>query len=248
MMAGRYQVKQEENGINFQVMPRQFAFNHEVVSRQVGTKPFQCAICNATFEETNSLKLHFTAVHERGIVRGGPAPGVLVTQRPPVVHQRPPTTLPDGKLPLQCPICNRSFTRRGSLNKHIDTVHEGKKPFHCAICRTSFTRRSSLNKHIGTVHTTIPPQPFQCAQCNQRFAEKSGLNSHFSAVHERKKPFKCVTCYASFTRRGSLKKHIDTVHEGKKPFHCTICNTSFTRRTSLKKHVSTVHKNQNNIS
>ena len=91
MMAGRYQVKQEENGINFQVMPRQFAFNHEVVSRQVGTKPFQCAICNATFEETNSLKLHFTAVHERGIVRGGPAPGVLVNQRPPVVHQRPPT-------------------------------------------------------------------------------------------------------------------------------------------------------------
>ena len=89
-MAGRYQVKQEENGINFQVMPRQFAFNHEVVSRQVGTKPFQCAICNATFEETNSLKLHFTAVHG-GVVRGGPTPGVLVTQRPPVVHQRPPT-------------------------------------------------------------------------------------------------------------------------------------------------------------
>ena len=91
-MAGRYQVKQEENGINFQVMPRQFAFNHEVVSRQVGTKPFQCAICNATFEETNSLKLHFSAVHEgRPYKGGGPTPGILVTQRPPVVHQRPPT-------------------------------------------------------------------------------------------------------------------------------------------------------------
>ena len=29
---------------------------------------FQCSICNATFEETNSLKLHFYEVHQR--IRG----------------------------------------------------------------------------------------------------------------------------------------------------------------------------------
>jgi len=113
-MAGSYQVKREENGINFQVMPRQFAFNHETqVKPEVVESPFQCAICNAKFEETNSLKLHFTAVHQRGLSPGLEFPVVLMDQRPkpPIVQHRPPTTnLPDGKSPLQCPICQKTFT------------------------------------------------------------------------------------------------------------------------------------------
>ena len=90
-MDGRYQVKQEVNGINFQVMPRQFAFNHEFSSSK---KPFQCAICSATFEETNSLKLHFSAVHQRcSPLDGGGRVEVLLNQRPSVVQQRPPTAV-----------------------------------------------------------------------------------------------------------------------------------------------------------
>ena len=86
-MDGRYQIKHEVNGINFQVMPRQFAFNHEI---PISKKPFQCAICSATFEETNSLKLHFSAVHQRG----PPIPvDVLLNQKPSVVQQKPQTAV-----------------------------------------------------------------------------------------------------------------------------------------------------------
>ena len=84
-MDGSHPFINEVNGINFQVMPRQFAFNNDFSSLK---KPFQCAICNATFEETTSLKLHFSAVHQRG---PSIPVDVLLNQKPSIVQQKSTT-------------------------------------------------------------------------------------------------------------------------------------------------------------
>ena len=44
------------------------------------------------------------------------------------------------------------FGTRGTLNKHVGTIHEGKKPFQCTICDARFGARGTLNKHVGTIH------------------------------------------------------------------------------------------------
>ena len=54
--------------------------------------------------------------------------------------------------PFKCNICDASFSEKGSLNKHVASVHEGKKPFQCTICDAKFGARGTLNSHVRTIH------------------------------------------------------------------------------------------------
>jgi hypothetical protein len=38
------------------------------------------------------------------------------------------------------------------MKGHIASVHEGKKPFECNICKTSFAEKGTLKKHLVSVH------------------------------------------------------------------------------------------------
>ena len=87
-----------------------------------GEKPFQCVICMASFTQNGSLKRHIDTVHESANTTNSATGLNFLTPPVPQVHGR---KIPHrGKMPLLCPICNTSFTRRGSLKRHIDTVHE----------------------------------------------------------------------------------------------------------------------------
>ena len=56
------------------------------------------------------------------------------------------------KLSIKCPICDNNFSEKGSLTRHIGSVHEGKKPFKCSICDYKFKTKWNLSKHIASVH------------------------------------------------------------------------------------------------
>jgi C2H2-type zinc finger len=45
---------------------------------------------------------------------------------------------------FQCPICNRIFSRKDILQKHIETVHEKKTRFICTHCPKAFYRKNHL--------------------------------------------------------------------------------------------------------
>ena len=38
------------------------------------------------------------------------------------------------KVSLQCKNCDKAFSTRSNLNKHVTSIHEGKKPFKCDFC------------------------------------------------------------------------------------------------------------------
>ena len=38
------------------------------------------------------------------------------------------------KVPFQCQICEKAFSDKGNLEKHVSTIHEESKAFHCDIC------------------------------------------------------------------------------------------------------------------
>ena len=39
---------------------------------------------------------------------------------------------------FKCRLCFKAFGHKGSLNKHITTVHGGIKKFNCELCNKAF--------------------------------------------------------------------------------------------------------------
>ena len=50
----------------------------------------------------------------------------------------------------KCDLCNKTFTQKSSLKRHISSVHEGIK-HKCHLCNKMLSRKGLLN-HIMTVH------------------------------------------------------------------------------------------------
>ena len=51
-----------------------------------------------------------------------------------------------GEKPHQCKVCEKSFSHKKDLNKHM-VVHTGEKPYLCEKCGKSYSRRDKLNDH-----------------------------------------------------------------------------------------------------
>ena len=83
--------------------------------------------------------------------------------------------------PHKCDICEKSFTQKASLNRHIKSVHENSKPHKCDICELSFSEKGTLKRHIQSVH--LNSKPHKCDICEQSFTQKGHLKKHIQSVH-----------------------------------------------------------------
>ena len=147
---------------------------------------------------------------------------------------------------FKCDQCNKHFSRKETLKKHIQVQHEASIKLQCQICPQEFPNKALLKSHMQ-IHEakTIPCDKcskmfvtvsrlkyhqktvhgltlFKCQQCNKRFKTVSYLNSHKRSIHD-KDEFNCNLCDYIACRMGDLKTHTETVHEEKKNWFCQGC-------------------------
>ncbi len=78
--------------------------------------------------------------------------------------------------------CDKSFTRRYYLEKHIEIVHLNEKPHEWDRYPPEFGHKGSPTEHILAVQDKL--QPFTCPYCGQKFSESVNLNKHIIRKHK----------------------------------------------------------------
>ena len=117
------------------------------------------------------------------------------------------TTRGKRKRGHECGVCEKRFTRSGSLKTHM-RIHTNEKPYECDMCEKRFTQSGSLKRHVR-IHTK--ERPYKCDVCDKAFFESENLKVHMR-IHTNEKPFECHVCEKRYRHATSLKYHMRTQH------------------------------------
>ena len=131
-----------------------------------------------------------------------------------------------------CGICDKTFSRKSSFNKHNRTKHDESNPNKCKVCLKVFADKFQLDTH-NRVHTG--QKPFVCSTCGKRFTTKGNLTNH-QVTHSEERKHKCSICPEGrfFKTINQLSKHMRYHFE---PEHeCKHCGKKFHTSSNLKRH------------
>ena len=156
---------------------------HEVV------KNHKCDKCGKFFGKKNYLNSHIYSAHKSEIYI--PAENFVEDK------DYIPTKGVKIHKDIKCETCDKTFSSKCNLKRHIKSVHEGVRDHKCEQCEKSFYYSHHLNTHIKAVHEGL--KNHKCDTCDKVFAYKSRLRTHIETIH------------------GGIKntKHIISVHEEK---------------------------------
>lgn len=115
---------------------------------------------------------------------------------------------------FRCEKCQRTFSTKKVLTRHVRETHEQDATFSCPECGKTFSRNSNLLRHMA-VHRAEKggdneDRKHVCSHCNARFRQKCHLTEHL-LIHTGTR-FPCKACDKTFSRMQTLKSHMLTVH------------------------------------
>ena len=157
--------------------------------------------------------------------------------------------------PYSCPLCDKSFSKSGNLQRHIESIHEGKKifldherekPNTCSHCSAAFYKKSDLRNHIDRVHEK--KKPHKCFSCDYSAASKGDVNKHFRKYHENIKQdgnvFSENNSLSKSVKRSPIWDYFKVIEGDKSKARCNICEKDYKYDTSnnLTKHLKSQHK------
>ncbi|KAK3723040.1 Strongly-conserved Zn-finger binding protein (TFIIIA) [Vermiconidia calcicola] len=200
----------------------------ELQSHKKEMHPPSCEYCGKVCTSNRDLEAHMDIEHSS-----------TLSDR----KQRWPCTYPD---------CGRSFTRKGNLNVHVQTVHVKVKKFVCGQvdltgsakvpgwraemgCGQAFTSKASLEGHARTQHLDLPMLNPRPSRLKHRIkSEDTSFASTPIELDEAQTPGNTNPTLSLLTGHG---------YENLRPIACWTpgCAVRFTREYDLGQHMELAH-------
>ncbi|XP_076633785.1 kruppel homolog 1 isoform X1 [Colletes latitarsis] len=200
----------------------------ETPSANAEEKPYQCLICQKSFDQKTMYQSHLRSHGKEGEdpYRCNICGKTFAVPARLTRHYRTHT----GEKPYQCEYCKKSFSVKENLSVHR-RIHTKERPYKCDVCERAFEHSGKLHRHMR-IHTG--ERPHKCTVCSKTFIQSGQLVIH-TRTHTGEKPYVCKSCGKGFTCSKQLKVHTRT-HTGEKPYTCDICGKSFGYNHVLKLH------------
>ena len=125
-----------------------------------------------------------------------------------------------------CISCEKTFSRKHDLTRHIARVHDKKFSFSCTFCLKMFAIEKDWKKH-------------EKWECKQSVTPKKGHATprvKFGQVKSEEQRHLCIVCNKSYSKRYDLKRHMDRDHIKELSFSCRYCTQLFAVQHDMKRH------------
>ncbi|XP_060080089.1 uncharacterized protein LOC132559480 [Ylistrum balloti] len=129
---------------------------------------------------------------------------------------------------LKCEKCERIFSRKVNLNKHIAKGHSSTLKFKCSLCPKHFFKKEPYLLHLQTHVKEIR----KCTVCNIEFPSKEKFDEHIPERHEVRNMYKCLKCTDEFESILSYQVH-QLTHTATKIHKCSVCDMKFKEKHQL---------------
>ncbi|KAH8020138.1 hypothetical protein HPB51_024943 [Rhipicephalus microplus] len=155
-----------------------------------------------------------------------------------------------GKYPHICNECNKGFTFRFELTKHVRCVHQAQF-FRCESCKRTFTAEETYKIHKEHHDRGLG---FTCTECGNMYETQGHYEQHMQA-HSSDLPYECPICNKRFALTRSLNLHRLSHDKQRTPrprpyngnrnwdYYCELCNVFYKYGSSLVAHRVCVHGN-----
>lgn len=216
------------------------------------TQRFICQECKAIFTSSGHLRVHMENKHHNDF---SDFMNHQQEQQPPRKFQSQDTSyvIVDGKKRPVCMLCNKSFSKKDHLTRHMNNLHAGinnttfehfapEQSYNCSLCGKRFSRPEFLRRHLDDAHNHAsqmeilnhlnPNNPYN-GQGNS-----SGIDPMFPVPPPHMTSMFGV---ANFENAPAPPPPKPVKATALKTHNCGICSKNFTRRYHLTRHQKTLH-------
>ena len=211
---------------------------------KVSNEQIQCCVCGACFDsgQHGIYVTHLKSRHNKifqGIKKEESNKGLTKKSnedKHPSENTVSSQQYVEADSQFQCLQCDKFFSHKNTVKKHIKYSHEGIK-YGCDHCNFQSTRKDSLRSHVQSIHTNAM---FSCIKCDKKYKQEKTLRLHIESVHEGVR-YACTQCEQQYPQKQTLKAHMENIHEGLR-FACNYCGKHFQSKSSVNYHIQSKHK------